>query len=239
MFYNLCSLFLIFFIASFIGYFVEIAFCSIKSHKMIFNRGFLMGPYIPIYGVGTVLVAKLLYQYKDDPFIFFWMTVILCSFVEYLTSYIMEKLFKVRWWDYSDEPFNYNGRICLKNSMIFGISGLLVVYTLYPFILKILSIMNKSILEIIAVCLFIIFITDLVFTVLSLYRVKNNLIRFAGTDVTEKAHEEVTKVVKEHLFSLSRLLQAFPHTELFNKKEYKEFRKIVLDYKNKRKINSN
>ena len=117
---------MIFFIASVIGYLVEITFCSIGSKKLIINRGFLIGPYIPIYGVGTVLVVLFLYKYSNDPWVFFWMTVILCSFIEYVTSYIMEKIFKVRWWDYSHEPFNYNGRICLKNSLIFGFAGLIL-----------------------------------------------------------------------------------------------------------------
>ena len=86
-----CYIFLIFFISSILGYFVEITFCSIESKKIVFNRGFLMGPYIPIFGVGTVLIGLFLARYRNDPFIFFWMTVILCSCLVYITSYVLEE----------------------------------------------------------------------------------------------------------------------------------------------------
>lgn len=235
MFYELCHWFMIFFIASVIGYFVEITFCSIQSKKLVLNRGFLMGPYIPIYGVGTVLVAIFLYQYKDDPWVFFWMTVILCSFIEYLTSYIMEKIFKVRWWDYSNEPFNFNGRICLQNSMIFGIAGLLVIYTLYPFICHILALLSPFVLEIIAVLFIIIVLTDFTITTIALIDVRSDLAKFKGKDATNEAREEVIKSIKKHNFFVSRLLQAFPRSDQFNRKEFSEFREAVIEYRRKRK----
>lgn len=235
MFYDICQWFMIFFIASVIGYFIEIFFCSLQSKKLIFNRGFLIGPYIPIYGVGTVLVAIFLYQYKNDPWVFFWMTVILCSFVEYLTSYTMEKIFKVRWWDYSHEPFNFNGRICLQNSMIFGIAGLLVIYTIYPFICHILTLIPTFVLEIITILFAIIFLTDLTITTTALIDVRSNLAKFKGKDVTNEARGEVIKAIKKHNFFVSRILQAFPRSSQFNRKEFSEFRETVIEYRRKKK----
>ncbi|MCI8547950.1 MAG: putative ABC transporter permease [Bacilli bacterium] len=230
-----CYIFLIFFISSILGYFVEITFCSIESKKIVFNRGFLMGPYIPIFGVGTVLIGLFLARYRNDPFIFFWMTVILCSFVEYITSYVMEKLFQVRWWDYSHEPFNYNGRVCLKVSMLFGIAGLFLIYTYYPFLLRLLNHLSPFVLVLFSIFCFLVFITDLCFTTLALFRVKNNLKKFAGKDVTEEARREVLKLIHNHDFSLNRLLLAFPKSEKFNKQEFREFRRSVIEYRNERK----
>ena len=235
MFYNICNLFLIFFISSVLGYFVEITFCSIESKKIVYNRGFLLGPYIPIYGVGTVSIAVFLAKYRNDPFIFFWMSVILCSFIEYITSYIMEKIFKVRWWDYSHEPFNYNGRICLKNSMLFGIAGLFLIYTYYPFVLHILSLIPTTIIEILACILALIFLTDLSFTILALSRVRVNLSKFSGVDVTEEARCEVIRAIKSHDFSFNRLLQAFPKIDKYNRYDLKEFRQVVIDYRNRKR----
>lgn len=235
MFYNLCCLFMIFFIASVIGYLAEITFCSIQLKRVVLNRGFLMGPYIPIYGVGTSLVAIFLAKYKNDPFVFFWMTVILCSFVEYLTSYVMEKIFKVRWWDYREESFNINGRVCLKNSIIFGLAGLLVIYTVYPFICNIIRLLPTLILEILSICLLLVFLTDFIITVTTLIEVRSNLTKFKGMDATEIAHEEIMKAIRKHNFFISRLLQAFPKSEKFNRKEFIEFRKAVIEYRNKRK----
>lgn len=194
-----------------------------------------MGPYIPIYGVGTVLIGLLLSKYKNDPIVFFCMSVILCSFVEYITSYIMEKIFKVRWWDYSHEPFNYNGRICLKNSMLFGIAGLFLIYTYYPFLLNFLYHLSPFVLILLSVIFFSLFMIDLIFTVTALFRVKNNLLKFAGCDATEEARHEVMRVIKKHDFSLNRLLQAFPKSVNFNRHEFKEFRKSVIEYRKKRK----
>lgn len=235
MFYSVCYLFMIFFIASIIGYLVEITFCSIESKKLIFNRGFLMGPYIPIYGVGTILVVLLLYKYKNDPMVFFWMTVILCSFIEYLTSFIMEKVFKVRWWDYSKESFNINGRICLKNSLLFGLAGLIVLYTIYPFICSIINSMQPLVLEITAICIFVIFLTDFSITTSTLINVRKNLESFKGKDATDIAHEEVMKAIKKHNFFINRLLQAFPHSMDINGTKYEEFKKAVEEYRKKRK----
>lgn len=233
MFYFLSQYFMIFFIASIIGYFIEIIFCSIQSKKIILNRGFLIGPYIPIYGAGTILVATFLYKYRHDPFVFFWMTVILCSFIEYITSYIMEKVFKVRWWDYSKESFNLNGRICLQNSMIFGIAGLIVIYTIYPFICHFLSLINKYLLEVIASILFFIFIADLSFTTITLINVRSNLMKFQGKDATEEAREEVLKAIKKQNFFVIRLLKAFPHSDQINRKEFRIFKQEVIEYRNK------
>lgn len=235
MFYSLCYLFMIFFIASVIGYLVEITFCSIGSKKLVINRGFLIGPYIPIYGVGTVLVVLFLYKYSNDPWVFFWMTVILCSFIEYVTSYIMEKIFKVRWWDYSHEPFNYNGRICLKNSLIFGFAGLIVLYTIYPFICGILDVMSSFLLEVVSSFLFVVFMVDLGFTTFTLLNLRTSLKKFKGKDVTELAHEEVMSAVRKHNFSISRILQAFPHSEMANQKYYNDFRDAVIKYRKDKK----
>lgn len=235
MFYQLCHLFLVFFIASIIGYFVEIICCSFQEKKFVFNRGFLLGPYIPIYGVGTIIVAEFLYKYRSDPVVFFCMTVIICSFVEYFTSYIMEKIFKVRWWDYSNMVFNVNGRICLQNSLAFGLAGLVVIYTVYPFILNFLNGISPFLLELIAVIFFTLFMIDFCFTIYILLKVRTNLSKFAGKDATNPARLEVIKAVKKHPFSVNRLLQAFHHNGGIYLKEIQKFRMAFIEYRKKRK----
>lgn len=84
---------------------MEISFTLYKD-KTLVNRGFLMGPYCPIYGCGCILIILLLKRYLNDFIALFIMSMVICSILEYLTSYIMEKLFKARWWDYSDRRFN-------------------------------------------------------------------------------------------------------------------------------------
>ena len=88
-----CKYFLLFLFYSFLGWVLEMVVCSIADKKVV-NRGFLIGPYCPIYGSGCLLIISLLHKYQDDPFTLFIMAIIVCSLLEYFTSYIMEKLFK-------------------------------------------------------------------------------------------------------------------------------------------------
>jgi len=104
---------MLFFIYAILGWIIETTLVSIEKKKFV-NRGFLIGPYCPIYGFGGLAITILLKNYTKDPIVLFLMAVIICACLEYFTSYIMEKLFKARWWDYSKKKYNINGRICLE-----------------------------------------------------------------------------------------------------------------------------
>ena len=121
------SIFLLFIAYGIIGYFLEVITTSLEQKKINLTRGFLVGPIVPIYGVGSLLITLFLSTYKNDLVVLFVMSLVLCSVVEFTTSYIMEKAFKLRWWDYSHMKYNLDGRICLLNAVLFGIGGVLVV----------------------------------------------------------------------------------------------------------------
>ena len=125
--------FLLFVIYSVIGWIMEVIYTLVIDKKFT-NRGFLVGPYCPIYGVGAVLIIILLSGYKERPIGLFVLAIVICSILEYFTSYIMEKLFKARWWDYSNRKFNINGRICLETMVPFGVIACLIVYIVNPFL---------------------------------------------------------------------------------------------------------
>lgn len=235
MFYNLCCIFMIFFIASTLGYIGEVTYCSIGKKKPVINRGFLMGPYIPIYGVGTVGCFLALSKYQNDFMVLFFMSAVLSTILEYLTSYAMEKLFKVRWWDYSKMPFNINGRVCLKNSSIFGIVGVLVIRLLYPFFYGLITSINPLLLEILAIIFFIVFVTDICITTTTLFSLRNTLVKFNKKDITDIAHKEVMKKVKKNNFRYNRLLKAFPDSEGYNIKDFKKLKECLYEYRNKKK----
>ena len=105
--YSYDTLFLLFMLYSIMGWLLEVTCKLIEKHKFI-NRGFLIGPYCPIYGHGAILMILLLIKYQSDPLLLFTMSIVICSILEYFTSYIMEKVFKARWWDYSRRKFNIN-----------------------------------------------------------------------------------------------------------------------------------
>ena len=114
-------LFLLLMTYSFLGWCGEMVYCSLGQGKLCEKRGFLNGPLCPIYGHGALLVLAALGD-CPNPLVTFAAGAVLTSAVEYVTSCLMEKLFHMRWWDYSHRRWNLNGRVCLKNSVLFGIA---------------------------------------------------------------------------------------------------------------------
>ncbi|MFQ7539298.1 MAG: putative ABC transporter permease [Clostridium sp.] len=107
------ELILYFFLYSFFGWLCECIYCSIPAHTFI-NRGFLAGPYCPIYGCGALAVLHILDPFGYSIPLMFVMGIVVTSALEYVTSWGMEVLFHTKWWDYSSYPFNIHGRVCLK-----------------------------------------------------------------------------------------------------------------------------
>lgn len=210
---NLFMYFVLFMFYSFFGWCVEVVFTLYKD-KTLVNRGFLMGPYCPIYGYGCVLIILLLKRYLNDPFALFVMSVVICSILEYVTSYLMEKLFKARWWDYSDRKFNINGRICLETLIPFGIMGCIIMYLINPFIVNLMLKIPGIIIKIISIVIFILFLIDNIvsFSIISKIHISTkNMV----TDNTE----EISRKVKEYISNNSkfgkRLMKSFPNSKLF------------------------
>lgn len=212
MWFVLRDYFILFMIYSFIGWIVEIINFIIVSRKIV-DRGFLIGPYLPIYGFGSIAIIIFLSKYSDDLITLFCMCTIICSVLEYFTSYIMEKIFHARWWDYSDYKFNIEGRICLGNAVLFGIGGCIVVYLINPFLLYLLSIIPSTILSIVTIILFLVLIIDffISFNVIFTFRNFTN-------NVKKDSTSEINKLVKKMIASKSllgkRLMGAFPDFKL-------------------------
>lgn len=122
--------FLWFLIYSFAGWMYESAVCSIRSGKLV-NRGFLIGPVCPVYGVGAILLIWALSSVANPALLFLAGMGLTCS-LEYFTSWLMEKLFHARWWDYSRYRFNLNGRICLLGALVFGTFTVLLLLWMHP-----------------------------------------------------------------------------------------------------------
>lgn len=127
-----------FLIYSFLGWCVEVCYATLNTRKFI-NRGFLNGPYCPIYGVGVMTIIYFVFPLKNNMFILFIASMILTSILEFLTGFVLEKIFHYRWWDYSDVPFNLCGYICLKFSIIWGLACVLVVDIIHPVVESVIS----------------------------------------------------------------------------------------------------
>lgn len=117
---------LLFFLLAFVGWLWEVLLFLVTDHALI-NRGIYRGPYLPIYGAGGLLLCFLLRRLKEHPVLVFLFSAVICSVLEYFTSFFLEKLWGIRWWDYSGHFLNIHGRICLVGALVFGLGGAFLV----------------------------------------------------------------------------------------------------------------
>ena len=212
MFYSYCILF---FIYSFLGWIMEVTLTLITDKKFV-NRGFLLGPCCPIYGCGCILLNLLLHNYINNILVLFILTMFTCSLLEYITSFLMEKIFKLRWWDYSHKKFNLNGRICLETGVLFGIGSLIIVKITNPIIFTMLSSFNHNLLIIIGIILFIIMFDDFLVSTFTICKLKVDTSKFTDKDSTKQIREEVKKSLRKYRFFHNRLFKAFPDIPEYN-----------------------
>ena len=226
--------FILFIIYSFAGWVMETLWVS-WCNKRLVDRGFLIGPYCPIYGFGALLIVLLLSKLSFSPILVFLMTVLVCGALEYFASWIMEKIFKARWWDYSNVKFNLNGRICLKNLIAFGIMGIAVIYVINPNLeIWIEYFLNKDQLRFLAFILWTIFIMDFVVSTIVVYgfrRITEKVNEERIGDNTEQITRMVRKLLSEKSFFHRRFINAYPKLEAI-KTKMKEIKTKIEDVTN-------
>ena len=226
--------FLLFMIYSVIGWCMEVT-CKLIQYKRFINRGFLIGPYCPIYGYGAILITILLRKYIYDPWVLFVMAILVCGTLEYLTSFFMEKIFKARWWDYSQRKFNLNGRVCFGTIIPFGILGLFIMYVSNPFLLEKLELIPEVWLNWISGILFTIYIVDnIVSTFVIRYVKKAELIAGKDLDNTEEMTIKVKEILENKSVLHRRLVKAYPTLMAIKSKidkKTKEIKQNIVEQK--------
>lgn len=167
-YYEICFDFLVF---SFLGWVLEVVFHALTKGKII-NRGFLNGPVCPVYGFGVVGLLMLLDSLSSiktgetNLFFVFAAGALFCSLIELFAGWLLDKLFHMRWWDYSKEPFNLGGYICLRFSLLWGIGCVIVIDMIYPLVSRFSAVgFHENTGWIIMLILYIIYFIDLVVTV--------------------------------------------------------------------------
>lgn len=151
--------FLMFMIYAFFGWCFECVHMAITT-KEIVNRGYCNGPVVPVYGIGLTLVVTLLSRFKSNFLLLFVLAVLIIATLEYLTSVFLEKLFKIRWWDYSNYKYNINGRVCLNTMIIFITGAMLITYFVNPFVVKTINGLSPKASIIISSILLILYLID-------------------------------------------------------------------------------
>lgn len=147
--YDVDTIVLTFFIYSVLGWICEVVYCSVPKKHFV-NRGFLFGPYLPIYGFGATFVIVLLEPFYDSWPMVMILSAVITSVLEYITSFLLEKIFKVKLWDYSTYPLNLNGRICALNSTLFALLSLFIIYVINTPIYSFLSSLNPTLVQLLS-----------------------------------------------------------------------------------------
>lgn len=162
--YSLWSLIVIFLSMSMFGWLWEVGM-HLVSYGEFVNRGALHGPWLPIYGTGAVLILTVLNRFRKNPALEFGAMIVLCGFLEYMTSLVMEIVTGgTKWWDYSGYFLNLNGRICAEGLLVFGIGGLAIVYIIAPVIDDLMGRLNERKVMTVCTVLLVLFLADAVYS---------------------------------------------------------------------------
>lgn len=246
------------FFYSVVGWIYESTLCSVRAHKFI-NRGFLNGPYCPIYGWGAVLDILILGKVQNPVLLFFLGAIVTCS-LEYFTSYIMEKLFHARWWDYSKRKFNINGRVCLLGAVVFGAFSVILIKLVHPLVSDVTNSLPRAALHWLAAVTFAIIAADECVTIGGIAGFNKKLKELAaatenvkadiglklhdkgglGSEVYSAVHNAAAVFVQKLNAQQRRILAAFPklrtmeHNDILN-----DVRRLIADVENRRRKNKN
>lgn len=223
---------LFFLIFSFCGWLMEVIFKFIQNGKFV-NRGFLVGPVCPIYGICGGIFYSVFSNISYNFLSVFIISFLLCAVIEYLASYILEELFQARWWDYSHKKYNLNGRICLRNLLFFGAMGWFCVYFFNSFVLNIIYSIPSPYSVSLAYILLALFIIDVFISVQLVSSLKDMISSFK-----KDATEEISKKIKSILLSKSiyfrRIIYAYPNFK-FSSKYFNNLKNRITKSKNKKK----
>ena len=202
---NFYELVWIFIIYAFIGWCTEVSYAALDTGKFV-NRGFLNGPYCPIYGCGVVIVVAILTPLKENLLILFAGSFLLTSVLEYITGYILEKVFHNKWWDYSDKPFNIKGYVCLKFSIYWGLACTFIMDIIHPIFYAAIRFIPFVLGVVLLSIIMCVFAADCIITVTTILKFNKRLkvmdemaasIHRLSDEIGENIYENVTDVIEK------------------------------------------
>ena len=199
------KIYICFFIYSIIGWIWESFLCSSVELKKLVNRGFFLFLYCPIYGLGATLSYLLLRDIGSATLIFILASIVSCT-IEYIVGYILEKIFKDRWWNYDNYPFQLHGRVCLYGLVIFGLANVVIVKFSTPFLMFSLSVIKDSILIGFAISISLVSFVDLIITI-SARKKLNKRLSNIHERLEEKADIYFENMTNSSAFSNEYLLE--------------------------------
>ena len=201
----------LFFIYSFLGWVTEVCLKYLQYHRFI-NRGFLIGPYCPIYGAGAVMITlggDILSAMDRSLAMSFLIAFILCGLLEYATSYILEKYFHARWWDYSQKPMNLHGRVWIGNLILFGLGGVAILDILNPCFLALSARWEPAIFTAALTAVAVLFLADVMVSYFIMNLLKQGVEK-SRSDKSEEIAAEVRYLLENRSVFHKRIMDAYP-----------------------------
>ena len=236
-----------FLVYSFLGWCIESIYKSFYEKKLV-NSGFLYGPFCPIYGCGAIIMCIFLEDVSSKPFITFCLGFVVLSIWEYTVGVFLEKVFHRKYWDYSNYKFNLQGRVCLLNSIFWGLLGVLFIDVIHPFVVHLLTLINEKNVFYLDIILLGIVLIDIVASINSNFSIITKLkyveelnesikekleeIKEKGKGIEKSVQETIdelkarrAKIVHKAYRTIIRLKKAFPSMKA------EEFTKFLADKK--------
>lgn len=229
---SLNKLFWYFILFSIAGLVVETAFCFSTTGNIESRKGFIWGPFCPIYGVGAVILILLLDRYKNSSIKVFLIGFVAGNVIEYIISFILEAMYGIRFWEYSYLDFNLNGRICILFGIFWGVLSMLLMRLLRPFIDGIINKISKKITKPIEMALFIFLVIDMSATIWGMnvykkraynryYNIQTNIEKYSSM-------ERIKYKIEEVLFSDEYMVKTFPNVRMKDNQGNELFIKDII-----------
>ena len=229
---SLINLIFLFFVFSVLGWMIEVSLKFIDFGRFV-NRGFLIGPYCPIYGLGSVLIILVTQNFQEQEhslaFVFL-VSLLVCGLVEYLVSYFLEAHYHARWWDYSNRPMNLNGRIWIGNLVLFGLGGLAIDRVFEPWIMDGLALMPLVWKQGLALAIVLVMLVDLILSYFVMKLVKVN-VEGSKADNTQAIRQEMKVLVTNKNILYRRFINAYPDVKYRTDRIKAKLREFDLESK--------
>lgn len=225
-----------FFIYGFAGWCVEVAFASVKGRKFV-NRGFLNGPICPVYGVGVGAVVTLLKPWEDHLLLLYVASVVLVTFIEWITGYAMDKIFHHKWWDYSDMPLNIGGYVCLLFSLVWGIACVVIMKVIHPLTEKLTEIVPFPLGTTLCIIFTAVLAVDIAVTSAGILKLNKRM--DAMEKIAEELHEISDKMginIHENVMDAVEKLEKLEDKKEEFREKYEDFYDLGEDIKEDMRI---
>ena len=217
-------------IYSFFGWVLESIYKSLHEKKFI-NSGFLAGPFCPIYGYGALIMYFFLDGFKDNLFLLFIIAFFILSFWEYIVGYFLEVVFKTKYWDYSKKKFNIHGRVCLENSIYWGVLGIVFIELIHPGVESLIKVIPNNFLTIVTGIAFAYIAIDTIITTIKLIRV--NIKVSALEDITDKLEKMLPNLKEIKSVNKNTVLRGIARIRTRNRLAFSELNNRRIELLNK------